>query len=1189
MRAVLLPALVLAGAACAAAPPASLTPEQHKTLLQCEALWQRAQADWKAGAHADAVAGMRQALAVMERVHGPHSRPTGRVLSWIAGWEAHLGRWEDAARSRERLWRIEEALHGPDDWHAADARRQWADALAQVKRTPAQRDALQRANGLYQQAADLQRKEQSAKAVPLLKECQALLKDVHGERHPDRASALSALASAYHDLGDHAAARAHHLQANDIFRETLGEHHPRHAAGLNNLALLYKSLGDHARALPLARRAVAALGRARGTGHPDYAAGLDNLAQLHHAMGGHAHALALFEKALDLRRRVLGPRHPDVATTLNNLGSLHLDMGDHRRALPLAEESLSIRKEAFGARHPRYATALMSLAALHSRAWDHQKALSLLQQAADIRKKSLGVKHPLYAHSLVGLAQMHQALGDHHRALPLCQEALNIRKDVLGEKHPDYARALDLLAHLHWVMGDAERAIPMSEQALGISEEAFGKRHVRHAVALNNLAVLLMDSGAHARAMPLLRTAAAVRKEALGEWHPEYSNALNNLASCHQKAGDHEEAGRLLLRSLAIQERAAGGRHPSHATVLHTLGMHCLSTGAHAQALRLFRRALDISLETLGERHPDTVNSLVGVAGAYQALGRPGAALPLHEKVIALSRRQIALDASVMSERQHRAAAQAIRSRLAWRLSLPDEADHSSHTHALWWKGSVFAAQQDRRRFLVAQADPDTRRLADDLLDATRSLALLSSRIDAESRARCEALAATRESLEARLAEVSADFRLARRPPTGEQLRASLPPRVALVDFLAYDGTDPAKPQTAQRALPRLTAWVVRADAPAARFDLGPLAPVEKDIASWRRALESGRDPGAAPARLRKAVWAPLEKAIGGADTVLVSPDGPLGRLPFSALPGARAGSFLIEDVRLAILPVPQVLPRLLLPADGKPSLLAVGGVDFGPGGRWRPLAATRPETDAVVSRFRARLKADADALAGAEATKAAVRDALPRHRFAHLATHGFFAPASLRSADEAGLSRGPSRLLTPAGVAGWDPALLSGLVLAGANRPTPYDDGVLTASEVAEMDLSRLELAVLSACQTGLGKEAAGEGMLGLQRAFAVAGCKSVVGSLWSVNDAATSVLMERFYLHLWQKKNLSKVEALRQAQLDVMRHPEWVEARVKKLSGLAGLRGLGEAVDVVVAGKKERRSPVAWWAAWQLSGDWR
>ena len=67
------------------------------------------------------------------------------------------------------------------------------------------------------------------------------------------------------------------------------------------------------------------------------------------------------------------------------------------------------------------------------------------------------------------------------------------------------------------------------------------------------------------------------------------------------------------------------------------------------------------------------------------------------------------------------------------------------------------------------------------------------------------------------------------------------------------------------------------------------------------------------------------------------------------------------------------------------------------------------------------------------------------------------------------------------------------------------------------------------------------------------------------------------------------SRRESLRRAQLDVLRHPEWVEGRMKDLAGVRGVRGLGTAVEVKVSGKKERRSPVAWWAAWQLSGDWR
>src|SRR5207237_1170835 len=133
-------------------------------------------------------------------------------------------------------------------------------------------------------------------------------------------------------------------------------------------------------------------------------------------------------------------------------------------------------------------------------------------------------------------------------------------------------------------------------------------------------------------------------------------------------------------------------------------------------------------------------------------------------------------------------------------------------------------------------------------------------------------------------------------------------------------------------------------------------------------------------------------------------------------------------------------------------------------------------------------------------------------------------------------------------------------------------DDGILTALEVAELDLGGVELAVLSACQTGLGEAAGGEGLLGLQRAFQVAGTRAVVASLWSVDDEATRKLMERFYENLWGKK-MSKLEALREAQ-------RWMLTEGLK-------RGLVR--EDILDRPADARTPPYFWAAFVLSGDWR
>jgi CHAT domain-containing protein len=174
-------------------------------------------------------------------------------------------------------------------------------------------------------------------------------------------------------------------------------------------------------------------------------------------------------------------------------------------------------------------------------------------------------------------------------------------------------------------------------------------------------------------------------------------------------------------------------------------------------------------------------------------------------------------------------------------------------------------------------------------------------------------------------------------------------------------------------------------------------------------------------------------------------------------------------------------------------------------------------------------------------------------------------------------------------------PLVQTGLVLAGANVPPPkdpdarlrHDGGLLTGEAIAGLDLSRLELAVLSACETGLGEATTGEGVFGLQRAFHLAGCQNVVASLWKVDDEATAALMALLYRHLWDSKEpKSPLEALRQAQLTLYRHPELIP-ELSRGRGLA----LGKTMPLPAgtapqARPKGAKAPARQWAGFVLSG---
>ena len=153
-------------------------------------------------------------------------------------------------------------------------------------------------------------------------------------------------------------------------------------------------------------------------------------------------------------------------------------------------------------------------------------------------------------------------------------------------------------------------------------------------------------------------------------------------------------------------------------------------------------------------------------------------------------------------------------------------------------------------------------------------------------------------------------------------------------------------------------------------------------------------------------------------------------------------------------------------------------------------------------------------------------------------------------------------------------------------------EDGILTAEEVQSLDLRGTDLVVLSACETGLGEGEYGQGVMGLQRAFQAAGARAVVASLWKVDDAATTVLMEQFYTNLWSKK-MPKLEALRQAQLTVLNDPGLVTGRRAELAKQRGIDEkpgkLPEGGRVAPASDRAPRSDPALWAAFVLSGDGR
>jgi CHAT domain-containing protein len=928
--------------------------------------------------------------------------------------------------------------------------------------------------------------------------------------------------------------------------------------------------------------------------------------------GKYDKAAPLAEHVCELRRKLLGETHPDYAASLNNLAMLYTSAGDYIRAEPLYRQAIDIQKQVLGETHPHYATGLNNLALLQQRMGDYSAAEPLYQQAMEIDKKTLGETHPAYANDLNNVAGLYKTMGDYARAEPLYQRALEIRKHILGEADPDYAMSLSNLALLYDYMGDCARAEPLYQQALEIRKKALGETHPDYAQTLNNLALLYGYMGDYARAEPLCQQALEIRKQVFGEGHPDYAQSLNNLAVLYQSEGDYARAEPLFRQALAIRKQTLGQAHPEYAQTLNNLAVIYKHQGDYLRAEPLYQQATQAFKQALGETHLDYATSLNNLAALYESMRDYPRAEPLFRQAVLISLANLQRTFAGQSERQQVALVAAVRYLLDNYLSLVARGHGDvAQAYAIWleWKGLVLRQQQQ----LHGMADrPELKLQFDQLKQVTARLARLALATapqgqQAAAQRHASELSSEKERIEQELAQRSAEFRASLHRPTNHELQQALPPMSVLVDFIEYwqdnvghgPGTKPAR----QR---RLAAFIVPPQGEIKLVSLGENAAVNRAIDVWRGQddLDFGRSPAARAAGylLRERIWQPIAEHLAGARLVLLSPEGALGKLPFAALPGAKPDSYLLEDVSLVVIPSPAALTQPPHAAAVRTSrnLLIVADVDYdrlpsappaakkqfliaqrGPARDdadkpWPHLNGTLGELGALKLLYEKNFGSEGlQTLDGAGASEESLRAQAPQYLYLHLATHGFFSAHRFRSALDADLSdRGaPGReLVTRQNLSGYHPGLLSGLVLAGANHPQPGgDDGYLTAEEVATLDLRGVELCVLSACETGLGEVAGGEGLLGLQRAFQLAGSHAVVASLWRVPDQATRHLMERFYSNLWGREpRMTKIEALRDAQLWMLRE--------------GASRGLEAEADA--AGRK-RLAPY-YWAAFVLSGDW-
>ena len=1012
-----------------------------------------------------------------------------------------------------------------------------------------------------------------AKAEPLYQRALVIREKVLGPAHPDTAQSLNNLASLYGSQGFYAKAEPLYQRALTIREKALGPAHPDTAQSLNNLAELYRAQGLYAKAEPLYQRALAIREQTLGPEHPDTATSLISLADLYRDQGIYAKAEPFYQRALAIREQTLGPEHPYTATSLNNLAELYRAQGLYAKAEPFYQRALAIKEKALGLEHPDAATGLNNLAELYRDQGIYAKAEPFYQRALAISEKALGPEHPFAAISLNNLAELYRAQGLYAKAEPLYQRALTINEKALGPEHPTTAAGLNNLAELYRAQGLYAKAEPLYKRALAINEKTLGLEHPTTALSLNNLALLYDSQGIYAKAEPLYKRALAINENALGTEHPTTALSLNNLAMLNIAQGLYAKAEPLLKRALAINENALGLEHPTTAFSLNNLALLNRNQGLYAKAEPFYQRALAIMEKALGPEHPNTAKNLINLSLLYNNFGYYAKADDFARRGLTLQSIHIQREAPYLPVAERQSFLNSYGNAYEFAFSSAQRRSIGANL-ALFSRLNRQGLLQEieQRQAQLASLPGPQQALANELRAVTQQLASMA--LAPEQR---QQLKGRQEELEKQLYRLLPQ--LEPRVVEVQQVAAALPAGSALIEFQRYrpfDGTKPEHPDDQRWGQARYLALVLKPDGAITTIDLGLAKPIDGLIHSALEASEQKQaDALELWAQVGRVVLNPLTPATRGVNTLFVSPDGELNRIPFAALRAPSSRQLLSEELQLRLLTTGRELLDLqntttiktsqaLVVANPafdrtpvsvqSPRLSIVSQQRSGDHGsqRWAPLPGTATEGAAIAQLTGGRL------LAGEQARAATIQQQ-QAPRLLHLATHAYFQPdlpEAERKQDQPQRSKNNQG---PMALSGENPLLRSGIVFAGANQPDadPADDGYLTALEVARLNWKGTELVVISACESGKGDIKAGEGVYGLKRAIAVAGARSSLLSLWKVDDRATAAFMESFY---------------------------------NKLKS-----GTGRAAALAATQKEFRQSSnTTWshpyvWAAFQLSGDWR
>ncbi|MDY6937162.1 MAG: tetratricopeptide repeat protein [Cyanobacteriota bacterium] len=908
------------------------------------------------------------------------------------------------------------------------------------------------------------------------------------------------------------------------------------------------------------------------------------IGKVHSDLGEKQRALEYYEQALPLSQAV-GDRSLE-ATTLNNIGRVYSDLGELQKALEYYEQALPLRR-AVGDRTGE-AIILGNIGVVYSNLGEQQRALEYYERSL-LLSQAVGDRIG-EALTLSNIGGVYLDLGEPQRALEYYEQALPLRRAV-GDRAGE-ARTLSSIGLVYSGLREFQNALEYYEQSLPLSQ-AVGDR-VGEAITLNNIGGIYSGLGEQQRALEYFERSLLL-SQAVGDRAGEAAT-LNNIGDVYLALGELQKALEYFERALPLR-RAVGDR-AGEARTLNNIGAVYLALGELQRALEYFEQSLTFS-QTVGDRAGEAatfnniglVYSVLGLGELQKALEYYERALPLRRAVGDRTGEAQTLTNSAIAERDLGNLETAL-TQIQAAITIIEDLRTNIGSQEL--RASYFAQNQDYYEFyinllmelhrqnpnggydgealhiserararglleLLTEANADIRQgVNPELLERERTL---QQQLNATDTRRTQLLGGQYTDTELDAVKQEIDNLLNQLQTLEGQIRANSP-RYAELQYpepltlteiqqqILDDDTLLLQYSLGEEAS---YLWAVSKTG-ITSYELPPRAEIEAAALPFLDYLKSptGINPESG-IPLSQILLEPVAEQLNEQRLLIVG-DGILQTIPFAALPVPGSDStLLLETHEIASLPsasslaitrqelanrpiAPKTLAVLADPVfsclgddriANSPACETADTIDptfnNNPNEPWNSatraaefldtactnfdrLRYTQTEAESILSLVPESQRFQATGFDASRAT--ATSDELANYQIVHLATHG---------------------------CVGKEHPSLHGIVLSLFDAEGTPQDGFLRLQDIFNLTLPA-ELVVLSACQTGIGDNVKGEGIVGLTRGFMYAGAKRVAVSLWSVNDYATSELMEKFYQEMLDG-GLTATAAMRAAQLEMMR----------------------------------------------------